>query len=42
MQMSGRLTRSEDPGANKWYQSRTSAVAGLTVGDDGRLGDGQQ
>ena len=40
--VSDRLTRAEDPGANKWYQSRTSAVAGLTAGDDGRFGDGRQ
>ena len=40
--MSGRLTLTGDPGANKWYRSRTSAVAGLTAGDDGRFGDGRQ
>ena len=39
---SGRLTHSEDQGANKWYQSRTSTVVGLTAGDDGRFGDGRQ
>ena len=40
--MSGRLTRVKHPGTNKWYQSRTSAAAGLTAGDDGRFGDGRQ
>ena len=25
--------------ANKWYRRLTSAVAGLTAGDDGRFGD---
>ena len=35
--MSGQLTRAGDPGANKWYQSHTSAIVGLTAGDDGRL-----
>ena len=29
-------------GTNKWYRSHTSAVAGLTAGDDGRFGDGRQ
>ena len=38
MPVSGRLTRFEDRGANKWYQSRISAIAGLTAGDDGRFG----
>ena len=38
--VSGRLTRARDPGANKWYQSRTSVVIELTAGDDGRFGDG--
>ena len=40
--VNGRLTRAEDPGANKWYQSRTSTVAGLTAGDDGWFGDVRQ
>ena len=40
--VSDRLTRAGDPGPNKWYQSRTNAVVGLTVGDDGRFGDGRQ
>ena len=26
--------------ANKWYQSRTTTVVGLTAGDDGGFGDG--
>ena len=28
--------------ANKWYQSCTNVVAGLTVGNDERFGDGRQ
>ena len=40
--VSGRLTCAGDPGANKWYQSRTSAIAGLTAGDDVRFRDGRQ
>ena len=40
--MSGRLTRAGDFGTNKWYQNHTSAVVGLTAGDDGRFGDGRQ
>ena len=37
-QGSSRLTHSEDPGANKWYRSRASTVAGLTAGDNRRFG----
>ena len=40
--VSGRLTLAGDSRGNKWYQSRTSAVAGLTTDDDGRFGDGRQ
>ena len=29
-------------GTNKWYSSRTSAVVGLTAGDDERFGDVRQ
>ena len=39
---SGRLTRAGDLGTNKWYQTHTSAVVGLTVGDDGWFRDGRQ
>ena len=34
------LTCAGQRGTNKWYRSRTSVVAGLIAGDDGRFGDG--